>query len=132
MGEARVASSASEPLLIELSWPAKELSPNARVHHMVLSRFKKAAKNEAGWATKIARPFNWGSDGPFDVRVTAYPPKNWNTGDKDNLSARLKFHFDAIAEVLGVNDRVFESPSVKWADKTERGKVVIAIAEVRP
>jgi hypothetical protein len=36
---------------------------------------------------------------------------------------------DSIAEVIGVNDRQFESPVVKWADKTERGKVVIRISE---
>lgn len=122
----------SEPLLIELSWPAKELSPNSSVHPMVKARFKKAAKKEAGWATKIARPFNWGADGPFEILVTAYPPKNWSTGDKDNFASRLKWHFDAIAEVLGVNDRMFESPIVKWADKTERGKVVIIIRELDP
>jgi len=121
----------AEPLLIELSWPAKELSPNARVHPMVLSRFKRAAKTEAGWATKVARPFTYAPpEGLIAVHVTAYPPKNWSTGDKDNFGARLKFHLDAIAEVLGVNDRQFESPIVKWADKTERGKVVITIKPV--
>jgi hypothetical protein len=75
----------SEALLIEVSWPAKELSPNARVHPMVKHRYAKAAK---------------------------------------------KFHFDGIAEALGINDKRFESPIVKWADKTERGKVVIAIGGV--
>ena len=117
----------SEKLLIELSWPAPQLSPNARVHHMVKHRYAKAAKTEAGWATKMDRPFNWGHDGPLAVQVTAYPPKNWSTGDNDNLIARLKSHLDGIAEVLGVNDRQFEAPTVKWSDKTERGKVVIAI-----
>lgn len=116
-----------EPILIELSWPAKQLSPNASVHHMTLHRYRKAAKIEAGWATKISRPFHWGHDGPFAVHVTAYPPKNWGTGDADNFVARLKSHFDGIAEALGVNDRQFQAPTLKWADKTERGKVVIAI-----
>lgn len=119
----------AEPLFIELSWPAKQLSPNVSVHPMVLHRYKKAAKKEAGWATKIERPFNWSCDGRLSVKVTAYPPKNWSTGDKDNFAARLKSHFDGIAEVLGVNDSQFESPIVKWADKTERGMVVICIAE---
>jgi crossover junction endodeoxyribonuclease RusA len=112
---------------IELSWPAKELSPNARVHHMVKHRYAKAAKTEAGWATKIARPFDWAHDGPLSVDVIASPPKNWNTGDNDNLIARLKSHFDGIAQVLGVNDSQFQAPTVKWADKTERGKVIVTI-----
>lgn len=120
---------ASAPITIELNWPAKELSPNARVHHMVKHRFAKAAKTEAGWATKLVRPFNWAHDGPLAVHVTAYPPKHWSTGDADNLIAQLKSHFDGIAAVLGVNDRQFEAPTVKWADKTECGKVVVTIGD---
>jgi hypothetical protein len=116
-------------ITIELSWPAKELSPNARVHHMVKHRYAKAAKIEAGWATKIVRPFDWAHDGPLAVAVTAHPPKNWNTGDSDNIVARLKSHFDGIAEVLGINDRQFQAPTVQWADKTERGKVIVTIGE---
>lgn len=115
------------PLIVELSWPAKELSPNARVHHMVKHRFAKAAKIEAGWATRLVRPIGWAHDGPLSIAVTAHPPKNWSTGDNDNLIARLKSHFDGIAEVLGVNDRQFEAPTVTWADKTERGKVTVEI-----
>ncbi len=118
----------SESLIIEMTWPAKELSPNARVHFMTKHRFAKAAKTEAGWATKIARPFDWAHDGPFAIQVTAYPPKNWSTGDNDNLIARLKSHFDGIAEVLGVNDSQFAAPTVKWADKTERGHIVVKVS----
>lgn len=116
----------AEPLVIEISWPAKQLSPNARVHHMVKHRYAKAAKTEAGWATKIVRPFDWGHDGSLAVHVTAYPPDN-RSRDSDNLVASLKSHLDGIAEVLGVNDRQFQAPTVKWADKTERGMVVVAI-----
>jgi crossover junction endodeoxyribonuclease RusA len=121
---------AAEPLLIELSWPAKELSPNVSVHHMVLSRFRKAAKTEAGWATKMVRPFTWGSDGPFEILVRAYPPEAWRTGDDDNLIARLKSHFDGIAEALGVNDRQFKRPIVEWCDRTRNGKIVIRVKPV--
>lgn len=116
-----------KPLVIELTWPAKELSPNARVHHMAKHRFAKAAKLEAGWATKIARPFDWGHDGPFTIAITAHPPEGWRTGDNDNLIARMKSHLDGIAEVLGVNDREFQAPTVTWADRSGRGKVLVEI-----
>lgn len=116
----------NEKLLIELSWPAKQLSPNARVHHMVKHRYAKAAKIEAGWATKSARPFDWGSDGPFDIHIRAYPPVQRNR-DTDNLIASLKSHLDGIAEALGVNDSLFNAPTVEWADITERGKVIVTI-----
>lgn len=117
---------APEPLLIELGWPAKQLSRNARVHHMVQHRYAKAAKNEAFWSTKIALPKDFGAD-RFSIHVRAYPPKNWATADKDGFVSRLKWHLDGIAQALGVNDSVFEAPSVEWCDKTEHGKVVIIL-----
>jgi len=113
-------------VLIELSWPAKQLSPNARVHHMVKHRFAKAAKIEAGWATKAARPFDWGHDGPFAIGITAYPPSNRNR-DADNLIASLKSHLDGIADALGVNDSTFNAPTLKWADQTQHGKIVVTV-----
>lgn len=95
---------------------------------MRVYRARKAAKEEAAWATKIAlgraKPQ---FAGRIAVNVTAYPPKAWRTGDKDNFAARLKSHLDAIAKVIGVNDRQFESPIVEWGDRTESGKVVIEL-----
>lgn len=115
---------------IELSWPAHELSPNARAHHMVVHRFKKAAKTEASWATKIAMPFTWApADGPIPVRLIAHPPMAWRTGDGDNLVARVKAHLDGIAQTIGVNDRRFEAPTVEWADRCERGKLIVVIGQ---
>jgi hypothetical protein len=118
-----------DPLRIDLSWPAHELSPNARVHPMVLHRFKRAAKNEAGWATKIAKPFRWHPQGEtVAVHLIAHPPKAWRTGDDDNLVARVKAHLDGIAAVLGINDRLFQAPTVEWADRCERGKLVVVLS----
>lgn len=120
----------SRSLTIELSWPAEQLSPNSRAHRMVKHRYAKAAKTEAGWATKLARPFDWAHDGPLAIRITAYPPLAWRAGDRDNLVGRLKSHLDAIAAVLGVNDRQFESPAVTWADRCERGRVEIEVTPI--
>lgn len=118
-----------EPLLVELSWPAKELSPNARVHHMVKHRYAKAAKIESGWATRIAKPMNFGGD-RFDVHIRAYPPEAWRTGDADNLIAQCKNFIDGIASALGVNDRQFNAPTVEFGDRTQRGKIVIVLRPV--
>jgi crossover junction endodeoxyribonuclease RusA len=120
---------APEPLEIELSWPAAELSPNSRAHYMVRSRFSKAAKTEAGWATKLAQPARWHppESGKIPVRLIAHPPKAWRTGDADNLVARVKSHLDGIADVLGVNDRDFEAPTVVWADRCDRGKLIVMV-----
>jgi crossover junction endodeoxyribonuclease RusA len=118
-------------LTIELGWPAKELSPNATVHYMKRSRFKKAAKIEAGWATRLALQSNrdWEpSAETIAVHFLAHPPKHWSTGDKDNLIARAKSHLDGIAAVLGVDDKIFDAPTVAWADKTEIGKLIVSVS----
>ena len=116
------------PLRIELSWPAHELSPNARKHPMVVHRFKKAAKNEAGWATRIAKPLQWHPEGEtIKVRIIAHPKPTGPHPDADNLVASCKAHLDGIADALGVNDRIFEAPTVEWADRCQNGKLIVEL-----
>jgi crossover junction endodeoxyribonuclease RusA len=117
------------PLTIELSWPAKELSPNVSVHHMKLYRFKKAAKTEAGWATKIAVRSDWQPSGErVKVRLIAHPPTGTVQPDDDNMVARVKAHIDGIADALGVNDNTFEAPTITWAERTQRGKLFVELS----
>lgn len=113
-------------LLIELGWPAKALSPNARVHFHVKHRYAKAAKIEAGWATKFAGVREFGGD-RFDIHIRAYPPVNRNR-DADNLIASLKSHLDGIAGALGVDDSLFNAPTLEWADITQLGKIVVKVS----
>jgi hypothetical protein len=96
---------------------------------MQVSIAKKAAKHEAGWAANIALGRNdfEHDGGRIPVRVTAHPPMAWRTGDDDNLIARLKAHFDAIAKALGVNDRHFDQKGVTWAERKEKPVVIIEI-----
>lgn len=116
-------------LRIELGWPAKELSPNGRAHRMVVARFKKAAKNEAGWATKIANPIRWAPAGEtVKVHVIAHPKPDGPLPDKDNLIASIKAHLDGIAEVIGINDRDFEAPTVEFADRCKLGKMIVVLS----
>jgi hypothetical protein len=116
-------------ILIELGWPSKELWPNGgNPHPMVLHRFKKAAKIEAAWATKIARPIHWHpKQEPIPVHIIAHPKPTGPHPDRDNLIASLKAHFDGIAETLGVNDRDFDAPTVTFADRSQRGKIVVRV-----
>lgn len=118
----------AEPLVIDLAWPARELNPNRQQHPMALHRFKKAAKNEAAWATKIAMHKDWLPEGEkVRVQLIAHPPKNWSTGDADNLIARCKAHLDGIASVIGINDSEFEAPTVTWAEKSGAGKLIAVL-----
>jgi crossover junction endodeoxyribonuclease RusA len=117
-------------LRVELGYPAKELSPNTPVHHMTRYRFKKAAKVEAGWATKLALQNNraWEPQSEtVKVHLIVHPKTHGPRMDADNLVASAKAHLDGIAETLGVNDRIFEAPTIEWADRCERGKLIVEL-----
>jgi crossover junction endodeoxyribonuclease RusA len=117
-------------LLIELGWPAKALSPNARDHFMTVSRFKKASKDTAYWATKAVighATFPHDGKSPVPFVITAYPPDK-RSRDDDNLIAQTKSARDGIAMALGIDDKFFAT-RVQWAEPVRNGKVVIRIAE---
>jgi hypothetical protein len=98
---------------------------------MKRARFKKAAKIEAGWATKLAIQSNRDWEPAAEtvkVHLVAHPPKNWSTGDADNLIARCKAHLDGIAVVLGINDKHFDAPTVVWAEKGDSGKLLVELS----
>jgi len=116
-------------VLIELGWPAKALSPNAREHFMTVSRFKKAAKDTAFWATRAAIGLNKIDHNGERIAfvITAYPPDK-RARDDDNLIASMKFARDGIAKALGIDDKYFDQ-RLQWGEPVTNGKVVV---EVKP
>jgi len=89
-----------------LPWPAKELSPNQRLHWSKVARAKAAYRaacnltaREQG-ATKLTAE-------RLHVSFTFYPP-NKQRRDLDNLVSSCKALIDGLADVLGVDDS-------KWA-----------------
>lgn len=118
---------------IEIGWPAEVLSPNVRVHFYAVSRAKKAAKEEAYWATRTMLPLDWKAPAAlFSVHLKAHPPQAWRTGDRDNFVARCKAALDGIANALGVNDRQFLTPTVEWAERRNRPIVIIEVSASEP
>lgn len=113
---------------IELGWPAKALSPNARVHHMALWRAKQAAKEEAYWSTKYVLPLDWKHDGSrLNLTIIAHPVKGKAAPDDDNLTASFKAYRDGIAKALGVDDKLFDQQPIVWADPIPNGRVIVRI-----
>jgi crossover junction endodeoxyribonuclease RusA len=116
---------------IELPWPPKALSPNARVHWA-----EKARK------TKMARTLAWGltaqllgtkirywepRDGEIVLKVTLEPPMRGGARpDEDNVMASLKAYRDGIASALGVNDSRFRNERPEWLPKSGAGRVIIS------
>lgn len=110
--------------MIELPWPHKALSPNARPHHLAKWKQVKAHRQWAYLATlaaKISVP-----EGTIRVTITAYP-KVERGRDRDNMVAWCKSYLDGIADGLGVNDTRFQTPVVQWGECVARPVVVVTI-----
>lgn len=99
-------------LTITLPLPHPNLSPNARVHHMVLYRHKTKARSDAKIAAVAAMAKAGFMDYPkwasATVQCTFYFASNRNR-DKDNASASMKYAMDGLADAqIVVNDSAFQ------------------------
>jgi crossover junction endodeoxyribonuclease RusA len=111
---------------VVLPWPAKELSPNARLHWKALARKKKSARRTA-WGAALSAHLPKIEDGtPIRVTTTFFPPDR-RSYDEDNLKARMKAAYDGIADALGVDDRYFRHAPITIAAPAVGGKVEVEI-----
>lgn len=114
--------------LIELPFPDKILWPNGRGHHMAKHR---AFQKHKQWAYIESRAVFGHKGGtpvttPVDWSVTFYP-KTRNAVDDDNARASLKAYQDGLAMALGVDDKLFNAPSVSFGEPIKGGLVRIEI-----
>lgn len=114
-------------IIVELPWPAPELSPNKRLHWRAKAQYQQAA-HKTGWAItrkwlETNRP-TFGAT--FPVTLTFCPPDKRGR-DLDNLVASEKHFLDGIADALDVDDRRFRPVTADWGDVCKLGKVIITI-----
>lgn len=86
-----------------LPFPPKELSPNARLHHMALARAKKAYRTRCAWEAKAQGVTRIEAE-RLSVHFTFFPPPPKRRRDLDGLIARMKSGIDGLVDVLGVDD----------------------------
>lgn len=91
--------------VISLPWPARELSPNARVHWSKKSKAAKAYR-KACWAIVKKSGFAISWEGNSHLWITFVPPDRRHRDD-DNMIAAFKSGRDGIADALGVDDKHF-------------------------
>jgi len=110
---------------VELDWPAKELSPNARVHFHAKAAAAKLARGDAYWLTRHRdlRPAN--DDGEILLQITFHPPDK-RKRDLDNMLAASKPLIDGIADAMCVNDQRFAF-TIRRAEPVKNGKVVVSV-----
>jgi crossover junction endodeoxyribonuclease RusA len=115
--------------LVELGWPAKALSPNARSRsHWPKTNALKAAKKE-GYGAALAAMRGGGAPKWANEKlafvITAYPPDRRGRDD-DNIKASLKGHRDGIALALGIDDSRFVE-RFQWGEPVKGGRIVVLI-----
>lgn len=111
---------------VELPWPARELHPNARPHHMAKRRATKAARTAAHWAALSAHLSAPEGDGSIHVTLTFCPPPIKRNRDLDGMAASMKAALDGIADAMKVNDRRFV-PVPAWGEPVKGGKVIVEV-----
>jgi crossover junction endodeoxyribonuclease RusA len=108
---------------IDLPWPSKDLSPNARCHWAVKARAVKKARSEAYLVASTWGPVDAKA---LDVTLTFYPPDK-RCYDDDNLVARAKSLIDGIADALGVDDSRFRLQKPVLGEPIKGGNVHVEL-----
>ena len=115
-------------IIIDLPWPHKDLSPNARPHWAEKARLTKRAREGAYYAA-LAAGLGRVTGEAFRVTTTFNPPARY-AYDEDNLKARCKALYDGVSDALGVDDRHFRHAPVIIGEPVKRGNVRIEIEAV--
>lgn len=122
---------------IELDWPPKELSPNARIHYMAKSRKTKKYRHDC-WAITMSAEgypqyYTWlekyienKTTNDFISAEIIFHPPNKRPRDDDNCIASFKSGRDGIADALGVDDKIFR-PNYSFGEPVKGGRVVVKI-----
>lgn len=109
-------------MTIELPWPPRELSPNARVHWG-----KVRGKNSPGDKYMRDCILLTPKSIPDGTHLSIeFRPPDKRRRDLDNMLASFKRGIDAIASVMGVDDYTF-SLSLKRGDPIKGGRVIVEI-----
>lgn len=112
--------------MIELPWPHKDLSPNARVHFRAKAAAAKAYREQAYWLAK-ASPLAMPNEGGIGLRFDFHPP-DARKRDLDNMLASIKSAIDGIADAHEVNDQRFGF----WLSReapVKNGRIVVSVVE---
>ena len=108
---------------IELPWPPKELSPNARLHWTKLAKAKKTYRGACYYAAREQGVVEQAA-GSLHLALTFFAPTR-RAYDLDNALARMKSGLDGLADALGVDDKHW-SLSIQRGDATG-GKVIVEV-----
>ena len=117
-------------ITIELPWPDKRLSPNARVNRYVKAEAAAVARIEGSAAMRDTGLWGWMDMGhDFEAQYQFFPPDR-RRRDMDNLLSQEKNYTDGVCEQLGVDDSRIKRIVLEWGEVVKGGKVVLTLEEL--
>lgn len=90
---------------INLPWPHRDLSPNARVHWRVKHRRCHSYRHTCSWAC-VDQGVRKIDAQAIKATIIFFPP-DARRRDVDNMLASIKAAIDAVAEAIGIDDSKF-------------------------
>ena len=112
--------------MIELPWPSKDLSPNARIHYMKLAKEKAKAKEVAFYICK-QHGLKILGEGNIPLSIIFHPPTRARF-DLDGLLSRCKAYLDGVSTAAGIDDVRFRPITIDFGDPVKDGKIILKIA----
>ena len=113
------------PIRVQLLWPDKGLSPNARIHWAKRAGLVKRARRDAAVIARATGLRKIDADA-LDVAIIFCPPDNRHR-DRDNMLSSLKPAIDGLADVIGVDDSRWEIAIRKAEPRPPHGAVIVEI-----
>lgn len=110
---------------ITIPWPAKELSPNARIHWAAKAKAVKGYRLACAWYAAEQRITRMDAR-KINARITFHPPSNRRM-DIDNMLSRAKAGIDAVSDVIGVDDSKWELSLVRGEPRPKQGEIVMVL-----
>lgn len=127
----RVAQVGSQTWSVDLPWPPKELSPNARQNWAKAARARKAYRARCGAiGTAAGGRVLAGVSERLRVHLAFFPPDR-RPRDWDNLLASMKSGLDGLADATGVDDSRW-TLSFDLLDPVPGGQVLVTFTVPAP
>lgn len=115
-------------IVIELPWPSKHLSPNARCDRRAITEVRRAYKAACHLATIAARPP--AMEPTRHAVLLVFHPPNRARRDLDNLLGRVKYGLDGVAAALRIDDSLFRPITIDVGEALPHGLVRMTVTPI--
>lgn len=113
---------------LELPWPDRRLSPNAREHWSTTSKYKRAYRGRCKTlGQSVGIQALAGSENAISVHLTFFPPDK-RARDWDNMLASMKSGLDGLADAMGVDDSRWKL-GFEVSESVKGGVVLVQVSE---